>query len=136
VYTVEVAKEWWAKAAPLIKATSTLLKVLLPIGLPVIKEELDDTQWKAVEEKLSVMKESLGAAATLGADLDDPQTTLLGSGRAILAEGGMLRMLHATLREQDITYADLRKVRAGQRILWVHPRFEHIYNPDPPRIPT
>ncbi|MEV4318331.1 COR domain-containing protein [Actinocrispum sp. NPDC049592] len=131
VYTVDVPRDWWVKAAPLVRTTSTLLKAFLPIGLPVIKAELTDDQWKGVEEQLTVIKESLGAAAALGTDAEATRTF---EPRA--AEGGLLRMLHATLREQDITYADLRKVRAGQRILWVHPRFEHIYNPEPPRIPV
>jgi hypothetical protein len=141
VYTVEIPRDWWTKAAPLIRTTSTLLKALLPIGLPVIKANLDDNQWKSVEEQYSLGKETLGAAATLGAQLDDlsaddfDRTT--SAEQPIPAEGGLLRMLHATLRKQDITYADLRKVRGeGHRVLWVHPRFEHIYNPEPPHIPT
>lgn len=46
-------------------------------------------------------------------------------------------MLHATLRQQDITFADLRRVRDEQgRALWVHPKFEHVYNPPLPEIPS
>jgi len=49
----------------------------------------------------------------------------------------MLRQLHATLREQDITYADLRRVRDQQgRYLWIHPRFLDLYQPSLPVIPT
>jgi hypothetical protein len=138
VYTVAVTRDWWVKAAPVLKATATLLKALLPLGLPVIKADLDDAQWKAVEERYTLGKESLGAAATLGADIDDANTPEFdATGQPILAEGGLLRTLHAELRKQDITYADLRKVRGeGHRVFWVHPRFEHIYNPAPPRIPT
>jgi hypothetical protein len=42
------------------------------------------------------------------------------------------------LKEQDPTFADLRRVADNSgRYLWVHPRFEPIYQPPPlPDIPT
>ena len=55
---------------------------------------------------------------------------------AVHAEGAVLRTLHAMLRAQDITIADLRKVvRPDGRILWVHRQFERQYHSGLPLIP-
>jgi hypothetical protein len=52
------------------------------------------------------------------------------------AEGGLLRQFHAALRQQDITYADLRRVQPTHGgYLWIHRQFIHIYNPPLPEIP-
>lgn len=41
------------------------------------------------------------------------------------------------LKEQDYTFADLRRVTDTQgRHVWVHPRFVPIYQPPLPKIPT
>ena len=53
------------------------------------------------------------------------------------AEGGVLRNLHAMLNEQDLTFADLRRVTDAQsRYLWIHPSYLPIYQPPLPEIPT
>ena len=55
----------------------------------------------------------------------------------IRAEGGVLRTLHAMLRQQDSTFANLRRVADTQgRYLWIHPLFLPIYQPPLPEIPT
>jgi hypothetical protein len=143
VYTVEVPREWWVKAAPLIKATSAVLKTLLPVSLAAIELDLSDNQWKAVKKELILDKETIGAVADTGQKLKLRQENVLADdidaepGTAIRAEGGIMRMLHNTLREQDITFADLRRVRHPQgQFLWVHEQFVTEYLPLPPAIPT
>jgi hypothetical protein len=138
VYTVDIPRDWWVKAAPLIRTTSMLLKALLPVSLPAVQADVDDNQWKAISERLTLGKESLGAVAELGKNIQDPDDPGLDldTDQPTLAEGGLLRMLHALLRDQDVTLADLRRVRNHQhRIIWVHPLFEPIYNPALPHIP-
>jgi hypothetical protein len=52
-------------------------------------------------------------------------------------EGGLLRQFHAALREQDVGYADLRRVQPTHGgYLWVHPRFLPFYHRPLPDIPT
>ncbi|MFI5927976.1 COR domain-containing protein [Micromonospora sp. NPDC051543] len=143
VYSIDVAREWWVRAVPLLQATSMLLKPLLGVGVAELKLEFSDEQWKAVEEQVSLANETLNAAAEAADHLtaDDHSAGLAeqapGAPPApIIAEGATLRTLHAALRAQDVTIADLRKVvRPDGRILWIHREFEHLYHSGLPVIP-
>lgn len=144
VYTLDVSRDWWVKAVPLLKVTSALIKPFLGIGLAATELELTTTQWKAVQEQLALGKQTLtaaadfaGAANTTG-DWDEDRLDQRGTAGGIMrAEGGVLRTLHATLKEQDPTFADLRRVTDAQgRYLWIHPRYLPIYQPPLPEIPT
>jgi hypothetical protein len=144
VYTLDVSRDWWVKAVPLLKVTSALIKPFLGIGLAATELELTTTQWKAVKEQLALGKETLTAAAdfagaataTDGWD-EDSVDTGAPAGGIMRAEGGVLRTLHAMLKEQDPTFADLRRVTDAQgRYLWIHPRYLPIYQPPLPEIPT
>ncbi|MCX5069853.1 ADP-ribosylation factor-like protein [Micromonospora lupini] len=143
VYSVDVSREWWVRAVPLLKATTMLLKPLLGVGVAELKLEFTEEQWKAVEEQVSMANETLNAAA-LAADhltAGDHSAGLAERARGgptspIIAEGATLRTLHVALRTQDVTIADLRKVvRPDGRILWVHRQFEHLYHGGLPVIP-
>jgi len=144
VYIVEIPREWWIKAAPVIKATSAVLRSLLPVSLAAIQLDLNDNQWNAAKELLTLNKEVIGSVAEVGqaASPDSDLSAMSEHMEAdvvtpIRAEGGLLRTLHSTLRAQDITYADLRRVRdLHGRFLWVHEQFETEYLLPPPLIPT
>ncbi|MEV4213896.1 COR domain-containing protein [Micromonospora sp. NPDC049662] len=143
VYSIDVSREWWVRAVPLLKATSMLLKPLLGVGVAELKLEFSDEQWKAVEEQVSLANETLNAAAEAADHLtaDDHSAGLAERAPGappvpVIAEGATLRTLHAALRAQDVTIADLRKVvRPDGRILWVHRQFEHLYHGGLPVIP-
>jgi hypothetical protein len=136
VYVVDVPRDWWVKAAPLIRATSILLKTVLPVSLAAIELDLSDDQWNAVNEQLALEKEVLEVVASQGEDASTSVVIKDGSATPTLAEGGLLRLLHSTLRQQDITFADLRRVTdyTGQ-YLWVHRQFVGVYQPQAPVIP-
>jgi hypothetical protein len=52
----------------------------------------------------------------------------LGYGEAILAEGSILRSLHALLKEKDPSFGGLVQVQNKRReFLWVHPQFVEEY---------
>ena len=141
IYTVEVPRDWWIKAVPLLKLTAALVKLILGVGLATAELDLSTEQWDTIHERLTVSKEALADAAEFvasearGVSLDDlnhPDAV----DRIVRAEGGMLRTLRAMLDKQDRTFADLRRVtdhRGGY--LWVHPLFVHIYQPPLPEIP-
>ncbi|WP_433539176.1 COR domain-containing protein [Micromonospora sp. CA-249363] len=143
VYSIDVSREWWVRAVPLLKATTMLLKPLLGVGVAELKLEFSDEQWKAVEEQVALANETLNAAAEATSHLtaDDHSAGLTEQAPGappspIIAEGAVLRTLHAALRAQDVTIADLRKVvRPDGRILWVHRQFEHRYHSGLPVIP-
>ena len=142
VYTVDVPRDWWVKAVPLLKITSLLIKPFLGISLAITELELGTPQWDAVKEQLAVGKETLTAAADFAgrAELTGSSEGIENQadrGSVIRAEGGVLRTLHTILRQQDPTFADLRRVPDTQgRYLWVHPLFQSIYQPSLPEIPT
>ncbi|GAA4258232.1 leucine-rich repeat domain-containing protein [Dactylosporangium darangshiense] len=142
-YEIDVPREWWTKAVPLIKITAMLLKPLLGVGLADLKLNLDDQQWKVVEERVSAAAETLKAATEAAGHLSDDDGSAGLAGRVsdrtssvLIAEGAVLRTLHAMLRAQDVALADLRRVvRHDGRILWVHRRFEREYPGALPTIP-
>ncbi|MEH1169250.1 COR domain-containing protein [Micromonospora sp. CPCC 205539] len=143
VYSVDVPREWWTKAVPLLQATTMLLKPLLGLGLAELKLDFNEEQWKAIEEQVSLASETLNVAAEAATHLSardesaglverttNPPTSL------VVAQGAALRTLHVMLRAQDVTLADLRKVvRPDGRILWIHRQFEHLYHGGLPIIP-
>ncbi|MFG1883061.1 COR domain-containing protein [Micromonospora sp. NPDC049102] len=143
VYTIDVSREWWVRAVPLLRATTMLLKPLLGVGMAELKLEFNDDQWKAVEEQVAMANETLNAAAeatnqlTAGDHSAGLAQRVPGAPTSpIIAEGATLRTLHVALRAQDVTIADLRKVvRPDGRILWVHRQFEHRYHSGLPVIP-
>jgi hypothetical protein len=142
VYTLEVPREWWVKVAPLINLTSLLIKPFLGIGLAGTELSLSTAEWDAVKEQLNLGKETLTAAADFAARASATDSSSRIENHAnlntiIRAEGGALRTLHAMLKEQDHTFADLRRVTDDQgRYRWVHPRFVPIYQPPLPEIPN
>jgi len=132
-----------ALKASLLKLTSMLLKPLLGVGVADLKLDVDEAQWKTIEEQVALASETLKAAAdALGqTSAADGSDGLAGSesgspSSVVVAEGAVLRTLHAMLRDQDITLADLRKVvRPDGRILWIHRQFERLYYGGLPTIP-
>ena len=119
-----------------------LIRPFVGIGLAGTELELSNAQWAAVKQQLAVGKETLSAAADFAARAEatsssegiENHTDL---GAIVRAEGGVLRTLHAMLKEQDGTFADLRRVTDAQgRYLWVHPCFVATYQPPLPEIPT
>ncbi|HEY3714949.1 MAG TPA: leucine-rich repeat domain-containing protein, partial [Jatrophihabitantaceae bacterium] len=142
IYMLDIPRDWWVKAVPLLKVTSTLLKPFLGIGLAAAELDLSDSQWAAVKEQLNLGKETLNAAASAAGSADAsgdwegdrPDATVDG---IIEAEGSVLRNLHTMLKDKDPGYADLRRVPDQQgRWLWIHPKFLSIYQPPLPVIPT
>ena len=143
VYAIDVPKNWWVKAGPIIKTTSLILQTLLPVSLHSLSLALPAHEISAIKEELALGSEiskamtqvAEGIPSTLSEHLP-PGTTDLTTQDAIQAEGGLLRALHTELNKIDPTFADLRRVRDQHgRFLWVHPRFAPIYQPPLPEIP-
>jgi C-terminal of Roc, COR, domain/Ras of Complex, Roc, domain of DAPkinase/Leucine rich repeat len=144
VYDLSMPREWWVKAAPLIRTTSVILKALLPVSLSVAELELSDRQWSAVQKQLGVGRDTVAPLVDRGqgvsADADGrglpPQHDDGDGDLPVYAEGGLLRSLHETLRRKDPTFADLRRVRNSHgRYLWVDERYQAVYQPPLPEIP-
>jgi GTPase SAR1 family protein len=131
IITVDVPKDWWRKARPVIRVASTLVGLLTPISAAALQLNLDDASWANVGESVNLGKELTQGLATGGKDLGTAQESVVidtFSFKPKAAEGASLRQLHALLKERDPGFGDLRKVRAPDaKVRWVHRNFLSLY---------
>ncbi|MGE5655985.1 MAG: COR domain-containing protein [Actinomycetota bacterium] len=132
VYELDLPREWFVKAAPLLKTMSITLGLILPVAGSATKLMLDETTYKGIEEQLDLGQKSVEFALK-GSDVTvDWQSKTnnpnLEQGEAIRAEGAMLRQLHALLKEKDPSFGGLERVQNKRReFLWVHSQFINEY---------
>lgn len=132
IYELDLPREWFVKAAPLLKTMSVTLSLILPVASSATKFMLDDTTYKGIEEQLDLGQKSLESvvktsdlATTWQSKADKNK---LEHGEAIRAEGAMLRSLHALLKQKDPSFGGLIQVQNKRReFLWVHPQFVNEY---------
>jgi Leucine-rich repeat (LRR) protein len=132
VHVIDVPKEWWARTAPVLRTITQLISILLPVSAAGVQSMLTDQQWASVQEQVQLGQASLDATSqtvasfVLPAGASAPE--LSESLTVVTATGGLLRNLHALLREKDPGLSDLRRVLDPQRrFLWVHRTFEGEY---------
>jgi hypothetical protein len=132
VYTVDLPREWLVKAAPFLRVLSTTLGLVLPVVAAGAKVALSEADYKGIEAQLALGKttaESLLKGGEKAGDwLAKDDGFEVEPGSAVRAEGGVLRQLHAWLKEKDPTFGGLVRVQnKRQEFLWVHPQFEKEY---------
>lgn len=158
VYEFDMPREWLIKVAPYARFVAATLSLVLPVAGSAVKWSLDETVYKQIEENLDLSEKSFSALLGVGsgtgtwlahddgADLSDAsgQAELVGAARederrygtAKAAQGALLREVQALLKERDPGFGGLLRVQNKRReFLWIHPRFEKEYYPDPPVIP-
>jgi hypothetical protein len=148
VYTFEIPRDWFVKAAPFLKTLTGILSLALPVASSVIRlaadealsrglgegpyRGVDEAAYRAIEKELdlghacvkSVLKGAEVAIDDL-AGLEDPR---LPAERGLRADGAVLRQLQTWLKEQDPGFGGLVRVQnKRQEFLWVHPQFEKEY---------
>jgi hypothetical protein len=128
MYELNLPREWFEKAAPFLR----LLSLVLPVAESATKFVMDDTTYKGLEEQLDLGKKSLDSvlkgSQDAGAWLGGSDAPNLQHGEAIRAQGGVLRQLHAWLKEKDPSFGGMVRVQnKRQEFLWVHPRFVGEY---------
>jgi hypothetical protein len=132
VYELDLPREWFVKAAPLLKTMSVTLGLILPVAGSATKLMLDEKTYKGIEEQLDLGQKSLEFAVK-GSDVavdwqSKTDTPDLEHGEAIRAQGAMLRKLHTLLKEKDPGFGGLVQVQNKRReFLWVHPQFVDEY---------
>ncbi|MBD1893208.1 COR domain-containing protein [Coleofasciculus sp. FACHB-129] len=132
VYELDLPREWFVKAVPLLKTMSFTLGLILPVAASATKLILDNTTYKGFEEQIELGQKSLESAMK-GSELaaawqSKTNTPDLEHGEAIRAQGAMLREIHALLKEKDPSFGGLEKVQNKRReFLWVHPQFVNEY---------
>ncbi len=158
VYEFEQPREWLVKVAPYAGFVAGTLNLVLPVAGSAVKWALDDAAYKQIAEDLDLSQKAfsalLGAGRAAGeflahdddADLSDyadqaeafaesrDQSYRHGTPRP--TRGALLRELQALLRDRDPGFGGLKRVQNKRHeYVWIHPRFETEYNPDPPVIP-
>jgi len=133
VYELELTREWVKKAAPFLKGLTTTLSLVLPVASSATKLLMDDHAYKRIEKQLdfglkcadSFLKGGEKAGTWLARGDDAPE---MEHGRAMRAEGAMLRELQVMLKERDPAFGGLVRVQNKRReFLWVHPQFVDEY---------
>ncbi len=134
MYDLNLPREWFVKAGPLLKVLAGTLSLVLPVASSATKVVLDDATYKGIEKELDLGKESVEAALTGGEKVggwlgrSDAPELERGEGEAMRAQGGVLRQLHAWLAQKDPSFGGLVRVQnKRQEFLWVHPRFAEEY---------
>ena len=132
IIEVKLTRDWFKKAAPWLKVLTGTLSLVLPIATSGLKLTIDEAAYDAIENQLDFGQKVIDASLTgakKGIDwLIGGDDTLAEHNEAFRASGGLLRELHALLKEKDPSYGNLVRVRnKRQEFLWVHPQFEGEY---------
>jgi len=132
VYDLELARDWFVKAAPFLKVITSTLSLILPVASSVTKLVMDDAYYKGIEKELELGNKSIESAAK-GIEKAEgfirrSEARDLEHEEGVRAQGAILRQLHALLKEKDPSFGGLVRVRnKRQEFLWVHPQFEKEY---------
>jgi Leucine-rich repeat (LRR) protein len=134
VYDVELNRDWVERAAPVLTLMSKTLSLALPIAGSALQLSIEDAVYKGIEKQLdfgqkcaeSFLEASEGIATRLSMD-DEGELT---RGKAIRAQGSLLRELHSLLKQKDPinAFGGLQRVQNKRReFLWVHPQYVDDY---------
>jgi hypothetical protein len=132
VYELDLPRQWVVKSMPYVKFLSGLLSLVAPVAAAAPKLELDESAYKSIEKQLEFGEKSLESALKGSEKAEDwaseGDNLHLDEGRAISAQGAVLRQLHAWLKEKGPSFGGLVRVQnRRQEFLWVHPKFEGEY---------
>jgi Leucine-rich repeat (LRR) protein len=132
VYELELTREWFKKAAPVLKAVTSTLSLVLPIASSAVKLVMDESAYRAIENELDfgkdVIDDVLGGAEKTELFTDAGDSVDLPHGTTIRAENAALRELHALLKAKDPGFGGLvRVMNKRQEFLWVHEKFAGEY---------
>ena len=135
VYEIELTRDWVKQLSPLLQIVSFTLKLALPIAIPGTKLVTDETQYNAIAEQLEFGIKSANSFLQGGdkmgewlasGDRADFSQTITRNVR--LAQGSLLRELHAILKKKDPGFGGLERVQNKRReFLWVHPNYVNKY---------
>ena len=132
VYEFELTREWFKKAAPVLKAVTSTLSLVLPIASSAVKLVMDENAYKAIENELNFGKDVIDGvlSGTEKTEIftDAGDSVDLQHGTSLRAENTSLRELHALLKAKDPGFGGLvRVLNKRQEFLWVHERFAGEY---------
>jgi hypothetical protein len=111
IIEIELTREWFKKAAPVLKFLTGTLSLILPVASAGIKLATDEAVYKAMENQLdfeqAIIDASLSGAEKSMGWLDGGDEAEFERGEFIRARGSVLRELHALLKEKDPGFCGL-----------------------------
>lgn len=123
VYEINLTREWFQQAAPVLKLITTTASLILPVASAGLKMALDETIYKKLDFSKEVINASVSGFSksmdvlTENDMSEEPRTNV-----------SSLRELHAFLQKEDPTFGDLKRVQnKRQEFLWVHEKFASEY---------
>lgn len=130
-YVIELRKEWFREVAPFLRKVTGYLKLFFPIAVlnfDSLSFLNGDLPYKSVEEHLDLGEKVFGQidkGELIASDAMLHDEISHNGEKAIIAESGMLRQLHALLEQKDASFGGLVKVRNKRDdIMWVHPIYK------------
>ncbi|MBB5866955.1 hypothetical protein F4553_000334 [Allocatelliglobosispora scoriae] len=135
VYDIETPRKWLVNARPWLRATSFVLRTLLPVAIGELDIALDgDARWTSLAEHLKSAEKALEASTDIvgqtgpeaGRDQDLQRVSGPNAGPGE-PDQALLRTLHQILGERDPSFAGMHRVQERERYLWVHRRFAGEY---------
>ncbi|MFM7441761.1 MAG: hypothetical protein ACKO2V_24710, partial [Snowella sp.] len=129
IYEVEISREWFTKAKPLIRTITTTLSLVLPVAASFNKFVLDENAYKTIEEQLDLGQKALESTLKTSELLTNQTSNTFDNtnvGNVIEAQGSFLRELHAIVKQKDPNFSNLGLERVQNKqgkFLWVHPDF-------------
>ncbi len=158
VYEFEQPREWLVRVAPFAKFVAGTLSLVLPVAGAAVKWSMDEAAYKTAANGLDLSQKSfsalLGAAGRGGewlardddaklSDVGGEESAFEAKSEDVNRYGGpragreaMLREVQALLKDRDPGFGGMLRVRNKRnQFVWIHPRFEKDFYPDPPVIP-
>lgn len=130
IYEIDLTREWFKKAAPVLKLITTTASLVLPIASAGIKLPFFNDAFKNIESQLDFSKEVIDASLS-GFEKTTDFLAQSGEGsisKGIRADDSALRELHAFLKAKDPGFGGLKRVQDKRRqFMWVHERFAGEY---------
>jgi hypothetical protein len=129
VYQIDLTREWFKKAVPVLKVITTTASLILPVASAGFKLA-NETLYKSFEKELDFSKEVIDASLSGQEKILNQLILPMGDDlpKGLRTDDSALRELHAFLRKQDLTFGGLVRVQNKRReFLWVHEQFVQEY---------
>ena len=129
VYTLNLPSDWFVNALPFLKTVVGTLNIVLPVAFSAAKLDLDEAFYDRFAKELDLARKSFKAGLQTtekGADwvMEGESPKDFERGRGVESHGASLRKLHQLLRQEDVGFGGLERVRNKRHeFLWVHPQF-------------
>ncbi|MGC1374599.1 MAG: COR domain-containing protein [Anaerolineales bacterium] len=124
VYTIELTREWFREAAPMLKLITGALSLALPVAAAGAKLALPEDTYKDLDFGKEIIDASYSGGENIVDWMGKGEALDLPHSAAFHAESASLRELHAFLKAQDPSFGGLVRVQnKRQEFLWVHKQF-------------